>query len=317
MILNKETIDQLTNFFELALECGVRFNEHHEEDGEIWIEIDLEHCANPENEDWNINMSYKFNKAIVENQLQNISREFYNCAECFDVEEDVLLTCNYFDRWNRPNIKELLENAEWKENKLSQTAKTLSWLVRSDAFLQENTLEQIKEALKIQENREEQAHIESLFNSLTSDEKISLYDMIHLEQSKEDVLFFFEEEDSDWKEPDGTFLKQLSARFHISQLEIIDTLGNEFDYFRKMNEYEEWKPEIRANCNHFNRLSSRKFPCTEGEARQMAIDWQAAIADNRVFCSPDTEEMIEAQEFFEKIGKEFDLTEEFKENGIL
>ena len=46
-------------------------------------------------------------------------------------------------------------------------------------------------------------------------------------------------------------------------------------------------------------------------ARQEAIDWQNGLRDNR-----DYEEMQEAAEYFEKLGKRYGLLKEFRENGI-
>ena len=46
-------------------------------------------------------------------------------------------------------------------------------------------------------------------------------------------------------------------------------------------------------------------------ARQEAIDWQNGLRDNR-----DYEEMQEAAEYFEKLGRRYGLLKEFRENGI-
>ena len=47
-------------------------------------------------------------------------------------------------------------------------------------------------------------------------------------------------------------------------------------------------------------------------ARQEAIDWQNDLfRDNRSY-----EEMREAAEYFEKLGKRYGLLTEFRENGI-
>ena len=46
-------------------------------------------------------------------------------------------------------------------------------------------------------------------------------------------------------------------------------------------------------------------------ARQEAIDWQNGLRDNRSY-----EEMREAAEHFEKLGKRYGLLKEFRENGI-
>ena len=45
--------------------------------------------------------------------------------------------------------------------------------------------------------------------------------------------------------------------------------------------------------------------------RQEAIDWQNGLRDNR-----DYEEMQEAAEYFEKLGRRYGLLKEFRENGI-
>ena len=60
----------------------------------------------------------------------------------------------------------------------------------------------------------------------------------------------------------------------------------------------------------------KRTPKTAGEAIAYAQEWQAwAFGDNapKLYQS----ELCEWQVEFERIGKEFDLTEEFKENGII
>lgn len=49
------------------------------------------------------------------------------------------------------------------------------------------------------------------------------------------------------------------------------------------------------------------------EARQLAIDWQAWASEQSLSYS----ELSEWQGFFETLAKKFDLTDEFKENGII
>jgi len=51
---------------------------------------------------------------------------------------------------------------------------------------------------------------------------------------------------------------------------------------------------------------------TEEEARQYAIDWQNWASEQSLFYS----ELAEWGEVFTGLGKKFDLTEEFIENGI-
>jgi predicted nucleic acid-binding Zn-ribbon protein len=52
---------------------------------------------------------------------------------------------------------------------------------------------------------------------------------------------------------------------------------------------------------------------TKEEARQLAIDWQN-WASNKAL---SYEELNEWQNEFERLGQEFNLIEEFKENGII
>ncbi len=52
---------------------------------------------------------------------------------------------------------------------------------------------------------------------------------------------------------------------------------------------------------------------TKEEARQFAIDWQRWQSNQSLSYG----EVIEWQNCFEKIGKKFKLTEEFKENCII
>lgn len=52
---------------------------------------------------------------------------------------------------------------------------------------------------------------------------------------------------------------------------------------------------------------------TEDEARQAAIDWQAWSSDQSLSYG----ELADWAGAFETLGKKFNLTDEFKENGIL
>lgn len=52
---------------------------------------------------------------------------------------------------------------------------------------------------------------------------------------------------------------------------------------------------------------------TEDEARQFAIDWQIWQSEQSLYMS----EVVEWQNYFEKLAKKFNLTDEFKENGII
>lgn len=54
------------------------------------------------------------------------------------------------------------------------------------------------------------------------------------------------------------------------------------------------------------------YASNKAVARQEAIDWQNDLfRDNRSY-----EEMQEAAERFEKLGKRYELLKEFRENGI-
>ena len=52
---------------------------------------------------------------------------------------------------------------------------------------------------------------------------------------------------------------------------------------------------------------------TEDQARQLAIDWQNWASE----LSLSYNELIHYQNYFEQVAKKFNLTDEFKENGIL
>lgn len=52
---------------------------------------------------------------------------------------------------------------------------------------------------------------------------------------------------------------------------------------------------------------------TKEEARQYAIDWQNWAAEQNLSWS----EVIEWENIFYILGKKFNLTKEFKENGII
>ncbi len=52
---------------------------------------------------------------------------------------------------------------------------------------------------------------------------------------------------------------------------------------------------------------------TMGEARQAAMDWQRGQSEKSLSYG----ELSEWQGYFEKLAKKFNLTKEFKENGII
>lgn len=54
-------------------------------------------------------------------------------------------------------------------------------------------------------------------------------------------------------------------------------------------------------------------PTTEDEARNEAIDWQSWHQDQAMSYG----ELAEWQAHFTETGEQFNLTEEFKENGII
>jgi hypothetical protein len=62
-----------------------------------------------------------------------------------------------------------------------------------------------------------------------------------------------------------------------------------------------------------NNNMKKRTPKTKEEARQYAIDWQKWFSEENL----SIQELINWQNEFDKIGKKFDLTEEFKENGII
>jgi hypothetical protein len=64
----------------------------------------------------------------------------------------------------------------------------------------------------------------------------------------------------------------------------------------------------------------KRDPKTQEEARQYAIDWQNWLSEqNQIGQEPTvyTTDLIEWQGIFESLGRKFDLTDEFKENGII
>ena len=69
------------------------------------------------------------------------------------------------------------------------------------------------------------------------------------------------------------------------------------------------------NCEYgeFNTMYMRFDHKTADEARQYAIDWQNWQAEQ----SLSYKDLIGWQELFSTIAFKFNLTEEFKENGIL
>lgn len=57
----------------------------------------------------------------------------------------------------------------------------------------------------------------------------------------------------------------------------------------------------------------KQNPQTKEEARQYAIDWQYWLSGQNLSLG----ELADWQAHFEEIATKFDLTEEFKDNGII
>ena len=59
---------------------------------------------------------------------------------------------------------------------------------------------------------------------------------------------------------------------------------------------------------------------TQEEARDFAIEWQNWVGEqNQIGQEPTLyqSDLVKWQSYFEKLAKQFDLVEEFKENGII
>ena len=55
------------------------------------------------------------------------------------------------------------------------------------------------------------------------------------------------------------------------------------------------------------------YQIKKSQAREEAIEWQIAFSES----NQSYAEMLEAQRRFQKLGKRYGLTKEFKENGII
>jgi len=70
---------------------------------------------------------------------------------------------------------------------------------------------------------------------------------------------------------------------------------------------------IREEVQKLNEAFNLKIPKTKEEAQQQAMDWQSNFSSK----SSSWEEVIKASAHFEKVAKKFNLTAEFRENGII
>ena len=70
---------------------------------------------------------------------------------------------------------------------------------------------------------------------------------------------------------------------------------------------------IREEIKRLNEVAKLKNVKTEDEARQQAIDWQSDFSNRSMIWA----ELMNAGTHFEKLGKKFNLTKEFEENGII
>ena len=55
------------------------------------------------------------------------------------------------------------------------------------------------------------------------------------------------------------------------------------------------------------------MPTNKGQARELAIDWQDWASEQSLSYA----ELAEWEALFEKLGRKYQLTKEFKENGII
>lgn len=85
-------------------------------------------------------------------------------------------------------------------------------------------------------------------------------------------------------------------------------------------EFEDWcwtqlaiKKWLKASAVDRDLAFAVECITTEDEARQQAIDFQTWSSEQSLSYS----ELIQWQEYFIALAKKFDLTDEFKENGIL
>ena len=69
---------------------------------------------------------------------------------------------------------------------------------------------------------------------------------------------------------------------------------------------------LRQALEEFKTVSIEELK-TADDAREHAQEWQAWTANNKLTLG----ELIDWENYFEYIAKKFDLTEEFKENGVL
>lgn len=60
-----------------------------------------------------------------------------------------------------------------------------------------------------------------------------------------------------------------------------------------------------------------KYQINKERARQEAIDWQRNFLDFEEDRSYTFGELVEWYDYFEKLGKRYGLTKEFRENGII
>lgn len=77
-------------------------------------------------------------------------------------------------------------------------------------------------------------------------------------------------------------------------------------------------PNEDDNCSLCNARivpisQSAEYIDTEGEAQDLAIDWQAWLQE----ASLSYGELAEWQDLFTDLGSKFNLTDEFRENGII
>ena len=70
---------------------------------------------------------------------------------------------------------------------------------------------------------------------------------------------------------------------------------------------------IREEIKRLNEVAKLKNVKTKDEARQQAKDWQSDFSNR----SMSWAELMNAGTHFEKLGKKFNLTKEFEENGII
>ena len=124
MFFSDKVMEIFEDYLQESLDCKVTVFE-----GDDRFLVECSGCYNPGGEDWILNLSVQrididdlkdisSQTAIRDLSLLQVNKALYNEYIAFDVDEDVRIWADSAGNGKTPGFKTLVENAEYKQNRL-------------------------------------------------------------------------------------------------------------------------------------------------------------------------------------------------------